>query len=108
MWAYNTPPTFVMADSTTFYSVSWCAATIAHDSFHSKLYHDYKREHNTPVPDQVWTGTGAEVQCMKHQLAVMEQIGASQWEIDYALKQADGKYVKNGQTWEEYQQERTW
>jgi len=36
------------------------------------------------VPDDVWTGTAAEQQCMKHQLAVMEHIGATKGEIDYA------------------------
>src|SRR5688572_9506659 len=41
MWAYKSPPTYEMSDSTAFYSLTWCAATIAHDSFHSKLYHDY-------------------------------------------------------------------
>ncbi len=77
MWAYNTPPTYVMADPTTFVSVTWCAATIAHDSFHSKLYHDYLKTHRGDVPANVWTGIEAEKQCMKHQLLVMERIGAS-------------------------------
>ena len=107
MWAYQEPPTYEMSDSTAFYSVTWCAATIAHDSFHSKLYHDYKKAHDGAVPPEVWTGRAAERQCMKHQLSVMEHIGASKWELDYARKQEDGHYVKDGETWEDYQK-RKW
>ena len=102
MWAYQTPPTYEMSDASAFYSVTWCAATVAHDSFHSKLYRDYKKDHGDQVPDTVWTGIAAEQQCMKFQLSVMEHIGASKWEIDYARKQADGHYVKDGETWSEY------
>lgn len=98
MWAYKNPPTYEMSDDTAFYSVSWCAATIAHDSFHSKLYHDYLKAHGH-VPDDVWTGIAAEQQCMKHQLAVMEQIGAAKSEIDYARTQADGHYANEKRTW---------
>jgi hypothetical protein len=102
MWAYKTPPTYEMSDTNAFYSLTWCAATIAHDSFHSKLYHDYRREHSDPVPDAVWTGRAAEQLCMKHQIAVMERIGATKWEMEYAKKQAEGQYVKDGETWQEY------
>jgi hypothetical protein len=79
-------------------AVTWCAATIAHDSFHSKLYHDYLKAHGQ-VPDDVWTGIAAEQQCMKHQLAVMEHIGAAKSEIDYAKTQADGHYANEKRTW---------
>ena len=107
MWAYMTPPTYEISDGTAFYSVTWCAATIAHDSFHSKLYHDYRNAHGVPVPDAVWTGKAAEQQCMERQLFVMERIGASKWEIDYAKKQADGHYAKNNETWQDYKK-RKW
>jgi hypothetical protein len=98
MWAYKNPPTYEMSDLTAFSSVTWCAATIAHDSFHSKLYHDYLKAHGH-VPNDVWTGTAAEQQCMKHQLAVMEHIGAAKSEIDYAKTQADGHYANEKRTW---------
>jgi|SRR5471030_208980 len=42
MWAYHTPPTYEMSPSVASDSVTWVAATIAHDSYHSKLYHEYK------------------------------------------------------------------
>jgi hypothetical protein len=102
MWAYSTPPTYAMSDRTAFYSITWCAATIAHDSFHSKLYHEYQTAHQGRVPDAVWTGVAAEQQCMKHQLTVMERIGATKREINWARTQADGHYAKDGATWEDW------
>ena len=107
MWAYETPPTFEITDASAFYSITWCAAGIAHDSFHSKLYHDFQKAHAGKVPDDVWTGPAAEQQCMQHQLAVMQHIGAPKFEIDYAKKQADGHYVKNNETWDDYKK-RQW
>jgi hypothetical protein len=107
MWAYKTHPTYEMTDASAFYSLSWCATTIAHDSFHSKLYREYQHEHGGRVPDAIWTGPAAERQCMKHQLLVMERIGATKWEIDYAKKQADGHYEKENETWQEYKK-RNW
>jgi hypothetical protein len=107
MWAFRVPPTYEMSDITALYSVTWCAATIAHDSFHSKLYHDYLRDHSGPVPDAVWTGISAEQQCMKFQLVVMEHIGAPVMEVTHAKQQADGRYVKDRETWQDYQQ-RKW
>ena len=104
MWVYRNPPTYEMSDKTAFYSLTWCAATIAHDSFHSKLYHDSQKEHGDSVPDSAWTGKVAEQQCMKHQLDVMGRIGAPKSELDYALSQADGHYVKEHETWQDYQQ----
>ena len=92
MLAYNTPPTYEMSKVTALYSVSWCAATIAHDSFHSKLYHDYQKEHNGPVPPEIWTGIKIEQICMKYQLKVMEQIEAPKAEIEHAEKRKDGRY----------------
>src|SRR3954451_8537354 len=84
MWAYETPPVYEMSDTTAFYSLTWCAATIAHDSFHSKLYHDYLEANGAPVPDAVWTGKTIEGECMKYQIAVMKRIGSSHWEVDHA------------------------
>lgn len=107
MWADKKPPTYEMSDVTAFYSVTWCAATIAHDSFHSKLYHEYRKTHSGAVPHEVWKGRAAERLCMSHQLDVMEHINASKLEIDHAKKQADGNYVKDKETWEDYKK-RNW
>ena len=40
MWAYKNPPTYEISNASALYSISWCAGTIAHDAYHSKLYHD--------------------------------------------------------------------
>jgi hypothetical protein len=103
MWAYSTPPTYVMSDKTAFASLTWCAATIAHDSYHSKLYHDYLRTHSNAVPEDVWTGQAAERECMKHQIAVMRQIKAPKSEIEHAITMSDGHFVKDHETWDDYQ-----
>lgn len=108
MWAYETPPTYEMSDTTAFYSLTWCAATIAHDAFHSKLYHDYRSAHGTPVPNAIWTGLQAEQACMKHQLAVMKAIGSPTNEVTHAEQQADGHYVKDHETWEDFRKNRKW
>jgi hypothetical protein len=107
MWSYKDLPTYEMSDATAYYSVTWCASTIAHDSFHSKLYHEFLISHGGPVPDDVWTGTAAERQCMAHQLSVMEHIGASRPEIDWAKQQAGGNYAKDKENWRDYQK-RNW
>jgi hypothetical protein len=107
MWAEKSPPTFALSSTTAFYSLTWCAATIAHDSFHSKLYHEHRKISGRKVPAEVWTGRAAERQCMAHQLLVMERIGASQRELDHARQQADGHYVKDNESWQDYQK-RKW
>jgi hypothetical protein len=91
MWADLVHPKFVMADPTTFYSVTWCAASIAHDSYHSKLYHDYKARNGLPVPHDVWMGTEAERKCLKHQLEVLQDFRAPKHEIEHCAAQ-DGSH----------------
>lgn len=97
MLAWLSAPTFQLNDRSAFYSVTWCAGVIAHDSFHSKLYHDYFREHplERSVPDHVWKGEQAERLCLDHQKVVMRDIRAPAleaqqlnltnryWEVDY-------------------------
>lgn len=110
MWAYKKPPTFEMGDRTTFYSVTWCAGAIAHDSFHSKLYHDYLKTHPGRVPDEVWTGVEAEKKCLKHQLDVLKSIQAPKHELSY-MYTLDGTHNdvnKDGQyDWRDYN-DRNW
>jgi len=97
MWAYWRTPTFELNGRTAFYSVTWCAGSIAHDSFHSKLYHDYRKQGPGArrVPEEIWMGEQAEKRCSEHQLRVLQQIGAPPlerdwlrqtnhyWEVDY-------------------------
>lgn len=105
MWAYKSPPTYEISNTSALYSISWCAGTIAHDAYHSKLYHDYLNAKGAPVPDEVWTGTDAERLCIAFQLSVLRKIGAPKHEIEYCIKlngkhydvNRDGKY-----DWDDY------
>ena len=105
MWVEKQPPIFELNKNTALYSITWCAATIAHDSFHSKLYHEYKEKYPGPVPADVYSGQDAELKSIQHQIQVLKQIGAPQDEIKYLNYQdglhqdvnKDGKY-----DWEDY------
>jgi hypothetical protein len=89
MMAYGNPPVFEMDDSTAFSSLTWCAGAIAHDSMHSKLYHDYQENQPGFVPPAVWSGPEAEHKCLVHQLQVLQEIGASNYEIQYCAHTPD-------------------
>ncbi len=96
-------PTFELAGKSAFHSLTWCAATIAHDAYHSKLYHDHLRTGGKPVPAAAWTGVAAEKACIAYQLEALKQVGAPQHEIDYCLTlkgdhfdvNKDGKYDRD-------------
>jgi hypothetical protein len=83
MRADQNPPIFELNDRSAFYSLTWCAGVIAHDSFHSYLYHDYKKIHSGIVPRDAWTGYAAEIKCLTHQVRVLEAIGAPDNEISH-------------------------
>ena len=98
MRADSDPPTFLMSDASALYSVTWAAASIAHDAYHAKLYFDYRGAHpGSAVPADAWGGTVAEAKCTKFQVTAMRRIGAAQSEIDHALVNSDGHYI--GQEW---------
>lgn len=105
MWAYKNPPTYEISKTSAFHSVTWCAGAIAHDAYHSKLYHDYVTAKGKPVPAEIWTGQEVEKICIAFQLSVLKKIGGPKDEVDYCLKlngkhydvNQDGKY-----TWEDY------
>jgi hypothetical protein len=92
------PPTFDLAPKTAFYSVSWCAGSIAHDTFHSKLYHEYVQTHGKPVPFDAWCGQAREMECIKFQIGVLKEIGAPEYEITYT-SQLDGSHYKAKVEW---------
>jgi hypothetical protein len=93
MVAYQDPPTLELNDRTVFYSLTWCASSIAHDSIHSKLYNDYRKLHPEGVyaPDEVWTGAEAETKCREHQMRVLQQLRAPLNEIKW-LSQTNNRY----------------
>jgi hypothetical protein len=93
MAAYENPPTMELNERTAFYSVTWCASSIAHDSIHSKLYNDYRKLHpeGAYAPDAVWTGEEAERQCREQQMRVLQQLRAPLNEIKW-LSQTNNRY----------------
>jgi len=94
MAAYESPPTYYLGRKTAFYSLTWCAGCIAHDAYHSKLYHEYLKSFpDKPVPDSIWSGTLVELDCNKFQLGVCLKISAPEHEIKH-LKSLDGTHWK--------------
>ncbi len=93
MRAWLKPPKFELADGSAFYSLTWCAATIGHDSLHSKLYHDYLKQHPgaSRVPDSVWKGEGPEHLCSQHEVQVLKDIRAPLYEINWC-SQTNNRY----------------
>ncbi|MFW5440521.1 MAG: hypothetical protein ACKE5M_07525 [Methylophilaceae bacterium] len=91
MWAKEKPPRYEVNDTTSFFSVTWYAGTIAHDAVHSELYHEYKAKHGLPVPADIWSGVNSEKFGILHQIGVMKKIRAPKSEIDY-LDGLDGTH----------------
>jgi hypothetical protein len=88
MAAQRNPPTYDLNERSAFHSLTWCAGSIAHDSIHSKLYHDYLRQHpgSNTVPDDIWTGEAVELRCLAHQIQVSKEIDAPSSEIGWLVK----------------------
>ena len=91
MKAWENPPRYLMSDKTAFYSVTWCASTIAHDAYHSYLYQKYMPGNGGKPPYKKWGGFEAEREAIKYQEQVMKKIGSSNYEINY-LKTLDGTH----------------
>ena len=100
-------PTFELANPTAYYSLTWCASCIAHDSMHSKIYHDYMRAHAGVRKPEDWSShVEEEKKCNAHQLQVLRDLGAPFVEIDHCASQdgthadvnRDGKY-----DWDDYE-----
>jgi hypothetical protein len=64
---------------------------VAHDTYHSKLYHEYLDTHDGPVPDEAWRGKAKELECIQFQARVLKDISAPDYETDYVSK-ADGSH----------------
>ena len=109
MRAYDEIPTYEVADPTSSHSTIWYASTIAHDGFHSLLYHQGKERSKGREPDaDLWTGTQAEKQCLEFQLKVLEQLTTEKYLLDYAREyMKDPKYQGGNRSREDYQK-RNW
>ncbi len=92
MKAWIKEPTFLMSNSSAFYSITWAASCIVHDSYHSYLYHSYKQ--NNPakkVPYKAWAEQEAELQCNTIGALALEDMHAPKHEIEH-IKNGDGKH----------------
>jgi hypothetical protein len=69
--AYENPPTSYLHDKSAWVSNEAFAAGIAHESLHSKLYHDRT----------AWTGENVEKLCCEYQQQVLKEIGGTSEEI---------------------------
>jgi hypothetical protein len=99
------PPTLDLSDRTSNYSLTWCAGSIVHDAYHSKLFHDYRTEFGEPVPDSAWRGKAREMECNQLQMSVLKNIGAPAFELEHLSRQDGGHFDLDGdgeETWNDY------
>jgi hypothetical protein len=75
------PVTAFANNSENLRALQWCASAIAHDAYHSMLYHS----------GQPYTGTEAELQCNAFQMEVCQDLGAPADMIEY-VRQQDGRH----------------
>ena len=93
MEAFADPPTFLAGDKTRDYSPVWYAGCIVHDTVHSKLYHEYLRQHpGKKVPARAWMGKKSEGICIDQQIAVLQKLNAPQHMIDHANRERESGY----------------
>src|SRR5207245_4089030 len=94
-------PTFVVGNRNWQHSVLWYASAIAHDAYHSKLYHETQNSLGGKEPDaNAWTGTDAERKCLAFQRKVMVELNADPKTIAYLEDCAkDPAYQGRNQGW---------
>lgn len=87
---------------TTWYTVgcsaTWCAAVLVHESQHVELYRRHLRHHGLPVPNEVWTGMGAEMLCFGRQLDAARLVGAPSHEVMHIQRQ-NGAHAMEATRW---------
>lgn len=92
MCAYCQPPTYQVALATVDSGPYWLASTIAHDSYHSYLYHLYRDMLGGKTPKyELWAGFDADRRCNRFQLQTLYEIDANEYLITYMKKQ-DGTH----------------
>lgn len=113
MRAYDEIPTYEVGQETWKHSDVWYASTIAHDGYHSLLFHEAKKRGETssdtdPWHTDVWTGNAAEKQCLEIQRKTLEELVAEKNLIDYVKNlETNPQYHGNNKSWEDYQK-RNW
>ncbi len=72
----STPPKFYVDNETFSGSLDWYASCILHDSYHLKLYKDYRKRYGKNVPVTVFAGRGPENACLSVQQDFYREIKA--------------------------------
>jgi hypothetical protein len=83
MLAYAKKPTFQVGGRTWNAGAAWYAGTIAHDGYHSLLYHRAKTSRLRKPPDEAWKGKLAEQKCLLFQERVLTEIKAGKNQVDF-------------------------
>ena len=118
MDVWENPPTSYLHDRFPWQSVEAYAAGIAHESFHSKLLHDFLNRTNMMAlvpeygnrmnklmklsPIEVWTGETAEKLCCEYQNKVLKEIGGTPEEVAWCTWNPSNRY------WEIPYEKRNW
>ena len=93
-------PTFVVGKRTWSHSALWYAGAIAHDSYHSKLYHDAKSISGKKPPADCWTGKEAEKKCLAFQIEVLQSLDADEKMVAYLRKlEKNPTYQSHNRGW---------
>ena len=85
MVAWADPPRYEMSSTTAMYSLTWCASTIAHDAYHSKLYQKYRHEHKGRLLYKLWAGFKAEARAIHYQTQVAKRLQVPGEELNYLI-----------------------
>jgi hypothetical protein len=106
MRAYAKRPAFVVGMRTWSHSALWYAGAIAHDSYHSKLYHEARESSGGNPPGDRWTGSAAEKKCLAFQIEVLKALHADAETVAY-LEELEKNPTYQGHTrgwrsWREY------
>lgn len=83
MMAWTEKPVYHVGSATWNRGAAWYAGTIAHDGYHSLLYHKAKKAGKGKVPPEAWTGKKAEQDCLRVQAEVLIEIKADGYFVDY-------------------------
>ncbi|MBI2589022.1 hypothetical protein HYW35_02360 [Candidatus Saccharibacteria bacterium] len=85
----KTPPRFFASDRLFEAGTAWFASTMVHDGNHALQYRKYEKEHpGQVVPEDVFFGEKAELECIAIQADALTEIGAPQWQIDWLTNYA--------------------
>lgn len=101
MYAWERPPRFRVGRETRDAGAIWYASAIAHDACHSAQYSDYIRKNPnvTSVPEDVFYGEKAELECTNVQHDAAVKLGADRATLDWINYQKSQRHWEKEITW---------